>query len=712
MQAMRTVATGGAALTVRGSHERGLRRLEAQRRRARGRTMNRARILTALAVAAAALSGARTAVAGETTRVSVDWQGAQGNAHSSRPSISADGRIVAFISESSNLVPDDSNLSFDVFVHDRATLTTSRVSVDSAGVEGNTESAYPSISVDGRFIAFSSIASNLVAGDTNQTWDVFVHDRVTAVTERVSVDSAGLEGNSVSVDPSISSDGRFVAFRSLASNLVGGDTNRHTDIFVHDRATGTTCRVSVSSEGSQGNAHSMWPAITPDGRFVAFASESWNLVPADTNQTWDVFVHDRAIGTTERVSVGGAGQQANSQSFNPSISMDGRFVAFVSYASNLVAGDSNRSGDVFVRDREAGVTERVSVSSTGLESDALSFTPAISADGRFVAFRSEAARLVAGDTNDRSDVFVHDRSTGTITRASVDSEGAQAVEESSGPSLSANGRFLAFANLASNLVAGDTKGTWDVFVRDRSDLAITAIEPWLGSEEGGDLVYLVASDLAAIGETDVWFGGVRASVSSIDGDRVTVRTPPGSGSVEITLSNTYDAVTVEAAFRYVEPWIAARYGNVNAGAGLREDVLFVNAWSGEALSREMVLPAGQPIVAAVLPPSSRASARFAIYLWARAQTPGVRYVLPRGLGAMVLALPFAGGSPPVVWNNAGYRRALGAPTHDSRPAPSILFRSSGLSAPITLALQGLIEDAGSEIPEGFSVTNAILARIE
>jgi Tol biopolymer transport system component len=301
-----------------------------------------------------------------------------------------------------------------------------RVSVDSGGIQGNSNSGGSSINVDGRFVAFASLASNLVPDDTNGGYDIFVHDRDTGVTERVSVDSAGIEGNGYStLSPSISMDGRYVAFWSSSSNLVPDDTNGQTDIFMHDRDTGETERVSVDSEGIQGNKYSDQLSISADGRYVAFHSLASNLVSDDTNARHDVFVHDRDTGVTERMSVDSAGIQGNSDSISPSISADGRFFAFTSGASNLVPGDTNDLYDVFVHDRVAGVTERVSVDSAGIQGNSRSFGSSISADGRFITFGSSASNLVLDDTNGSDDVFVHDRNTGVTERVSVDSEGIQ-----------------------------------------------------------------------------------------------------------------------------------------------------------------------------------------------------------------------------------------------------------------------------------------------
>ena len=226
-------------------------------------------------------------------------------------------------------------------------------------------------------------------------------------TKRVSLGPGGVQGNAGSYSPALSAGGRFVAFQSWASNLVPGDTNGRTDVFVHNRRTGRTERVSVGPNGAQGNAGSASPALSADGRFVAFGSDATNLVPGDTNGEADVFVHDRRTGTTERVSVGPGGGQGNGESFSPSLSADGRFVAFQSYATNLVPGDTNNTSDVFVRDRGTGTTERVSVRRDGVHDTSDTLT--LSADGRFVAFHSEASNLVVGDTNGEVDVFVQDR---------------------------------------------------------------------------------------------------------------------------------------------------------------------------------------------------------------------------------------------------------------------------------------------------------------
>ncbi|MGD9519826.1 MAG: TolB family protein, partial [Armatimonadota bacterium] len=320
---------------------------------------------------------------------------------------------------------------------------------------------------------------------------IFVHDRLTGETTRVSVSTGGGQAKKASHFPSISADGRCVAFESYASNLVPGDTNGSEDIFVHDRLTGETTRVSVSTGGGGANGPSGWPSISAEGRYVAFIGFGWadNLVPGDTNDTNDIFVHDRLTGQTTRVSVATGGGQANDWSEGPSISADGRYVAFHSSADNLVPGDTNGHEDIFVHDRLTGETTRVSVATGGGQANQGSWEPSISADGRYVAFHNLASNLVPGDTNGSEDVFVHDRVTGQTTRVSVSTGGGQANGESGKPSISADGRYVAFESLASNLVPGDTNGVEDIFVHDRGG-GTTAEPGWVVTHTIPGDVYL------------------------------------------------------------------------------------------------------------------------------------------------------------------------------------------------------------------------------
>ncbi len=309
-----------------------------------------------------------------------------------------------------------------------------RVSVDDNGVQGNDVSASYGISADGRFVAFFSVASNLVPGDTNGVRDVFVYDRQTDTTQRVSVASSGAQGNGASNAPKISADGRYVTFQSDASNLVPGDTNGMTDVFVYDRQLNTTECVSLAVDGTTGYGKSSVGGISADGRYVAFSSDANNLVLNDANGMSDVFVFDRQTHTMERVGDGIVAVQ-------PDISADGRYVSF-------------SSGDVFVYDRDNHLFERVSLASDGTQANGESQGGKISADGRYVTFLSLATNLVPGDTNGTSDNFVYDRQTHTTERVSLASDGTQTNMTSFAGSISADGRYVAFHSMATNLVPG------------------------------------------------------------------------------------------------------------------------------------------------------------------------------------------------------------------------------------------------------------------
>jgi Tol biopolymer transport system component len=393
------------------------------------------------------------------------------NGHSSRAHLSADGRFVAFDSYATNLVAGDTSQTSRVLIHDRSNATTKVINATEGGMSTNGASVSAVLTADGRYVAFASEATNLVAGDTNIFRDIFVRDLSTGKTERVSVHTDGTEAvNGHSSSPSISADGRYVAFESQALNLVGGDTNGFLDIFVHDREKHTTIRVNVSTEKYQAlGGQSYHPSISGDGRYVVFVSDATNLVPGDTNKVPDIFVHDRVKGTTKRVSVASDGAEGiGGASTQPAISADGRYVAFVSEATNLVPGDTNGLADIFVHDMDKGTTERVNVATGGAQTvGGHSFYPALSADGRLVAFLSDAANLVPKDTNGSWDIFVHDRQTGTTERLSVASNGTQGDAGSARPSISADGRYVAFESGASNLVPDDTNGVVDIFVHDR-----------------------------------------------------------------------------------------------------------------------------------------------------------------------------------------------------------------------------------------------------
>ncbi len=416
----------------------------------------------AVVVLAAGAGGAGGATA-STQRASVSSAGVQGDAASYEAALSANGRDVAFASHASNLVVGDTNGALDIFVRDLRSGITVRASVSSSGAQANADSRHPVLSANGRFVAFTSTASNLVRHDTNGADDVFVRDLRSGVTRRVSVSSTGGQANAGSGfwGIAMSANGRFVTFSSDASNLVAHDTDGCADTFLRDRRRGTTRRVSVSSSGAQPNSATFASAVSADGRYVAFDSYASNLVRHDMNGAADVFVRDRRAHTTRRVSVSSTGAQGTENSFNPSLSANGRFVAFQSY-SGLAPGGPGE----FVRDRRTGTTRLVSVSSAGVPANASPYLPpAISANGRFVAFWSDASNLVPGDLNGLTDVFVRDRWTGTTGMVVAAARGVSGdAAFSTGPAISGDGRFVAFWSDSSALVPGDTNGVVDVFV--------------------------------------------------------------------------------------------------------------------------------------------------------------------------------------------------------------------------------------------------------
>jgi Tol biopolymer transport system component len=404
--------------------------------------------------------------------VSESAAGGQGNGGSGLqqtvPALSASGRFVAFVSTASNLVPGDTNGVEDVFVRDRVWGTVVRVSVGPRGRQANAGSVDASISADRRYVAFVSAATNLVRGDTNGVNDVFVRDLRDGTTRRVSVGPRDRQGNGASLFPAISADGRTVAFQTFASNLTGPralpDTNDVEDVYVRDLRHRWTVRVSLAPDGRAFPGPSALPAVSADGRRVAFVAEH-----SGPNR-FEVWVHDRRSHRTRLVSVRRDVAEDNSVG-RPSMSANGRYVAFASSRASLVPGDTNRSRDVFVRDLATGRFTRVSVAAGGRQASSDSEGPSVSATGRFVTFVSFGDDLVPGDANERSDVFLRDLRTGALRLVSRAADGGQGNDHSAfflESSVSADGRHVVFESVASNLVPGDTNRRPDVFVWDAS----------------------------------------------------------------------------------------------------------------------------------------------------------------------------------------------------------------------------------------------------
>ena len=406
-------------------------------------------------------------------RVNVSTGGRQADRATLGAVLSAGGRFVAFASAATTLVRDDRNGVSDVFVRDLRKRRTWRASVSAEGGESDGASLKPSITADGQIVVFPSSASNLVSGDGNGVQDIFVRDRASGTTQRVSIGPGG-EANAASLASLVSADGRAVVFSSDASNLVPHDRNGALDVFVADRLTGMTSRVSIGPYGESAD-RSEASSVDAQGVVVSFRSYASNLVHGDWNEKADVFAYDRRTGVTERVNVSSTGIEARAATFRGMVSGDGRFVGFRSRANNLVPGDTNRALDAYVHDRWTGVTTRVSVASDGTQADGRGFDrsirrslfvsrPFLSADGRYAAFSSRASNLVPGDGNGLSDVFVHDLLTGTTRRVSVSPDRREANGASVVSGISASGHVVAFTSSAHNLVPGDTNGRADVFV--------------------------------------------------------------------------------------------------------------------------------------------------------------------------------------------------------------------------------------------------------
>lgn len=390
-------------------------------------------------------------------RVSINTEGRQGDGASGGPAISADGRYVAFSSEARNLVDGDTNNVSDVFVRDRLTGATERVSVASDGRQSDRSSSQASISADGRFIVFASDATTLVASDSNGVADIFVHDRLSGKTELVSRSDAGGQGDRNSQFPAISADGHVIVFYSEATNLVPGDGYPAYSLFIRDLVRGTIEII--------GDSNPLTPSISGDGSFVAFALYPFPVVGCHCGT--QIFVYDRGARSIELLSTGIGGEQADAGSLDPSMSIDGRFVAFTSTASNLIPADTNNGWDVFVYDRSLRTIERVSTRADGTEVGGSSLDPSISGDGRIVAFSSQSTFGIEGDESSNFDVYAHDRLNGLNMRVSIadDGTGGLGEESATDAAVSSDGRCVAFVSGANGLVPTDDNGFADVFVR-------------------------------------------------------------------------------------------------------------------------------------------------------------------------------------------------------------------------------------------------------
>jgi hypothetical protein len=407
----------------------------------------------------------------KTQRVNVSSSGAQARGYSDVPRLSANGRFAAFLSDAPNLIRGDTNHASDVFVRDLKTRKTWRVSVNSRGQQANGASFVGSISSSGRYVTFSSYATNLAGRDRNgRGSDVYLRDRKLHKTIRMNVSSSGKQaGAFVYQGAPVSADGHLVAFNSFG-HLAPEDTNGWMDIFVRNRKTHKTELVSVGLGGAPGELHSWGASMSDDGRFVAFSSYANNLVPHDRNgHGEDVFVRDLTTHTTVIASVDSSGQQngqeRKGQTLGGTISADGRFVVFNSLA-RLVDDDTNGLSDGYMRDLTNGTTERVTVGPAGNQSvHEQSYASGLSAHGEFVAFSSSGSDLMPDDATSGYDGFVRDVARHTTSRVSVNNAGEEANKSAGASAISADGRFVGFFTGATNLVPRDTNRIGDVFVR-------------------------------------------------------------------------------------------------------------------------------------------------------------------------------------------------------------------------------------------------------
>jgi len=402
---------------------------------------------------------------GTTERASVGASAGQGMGDSDQVSVSGDGRFVTFRSGASNLIAGDTNGVTDVFVRDRFTGSVERVSISTSGVQGDGPSLEPQLSFDGRYVVFASEANNLATDvPLGGSKDIFLHDRMLGTTRTVTRGASGQASSGDCHRPRVSNDGRYVAFEGSATNLTQTNSTGY-QVFRRDM-TGGTVLISVALTGSPGAGFSWTGGISGDGRVVSFVSSSPDLVVADTNGQTDCFYRDMQLNLTRRASVSSAGLQGNGNTFNgSSISRNGRWVAFCSSAANLAPGEFAAAYDIFLHDAQALQTYRISINTNGIAGNQSSYDPAVSDDGRFVAFQSFSSNLDPLDTDLQSDVFLRDRTTST-TR--LMSRGAMngSNDDSFLPAISGDGEVVVFHSESSDLVPQDTNLRTDAFARD------------------------------------------------------------------------------------------------------------------------------------------------------------------------------------------------------------------------------------------------------
>lgn len=537
-------------------------------------------------------------------RVSTDVIGVEGNAASSQGIVSANGRYVVFQSSATNLVPGDGNGIQDVFLKDTQTGAISRVSTSSSGSEANGASFARDISADGRYILFQSAATNLVAGDTNGLADMFIKDIQTEIVSRVSTTSASTQADGTNDGvAALSSDGHYVAFSSFAQNLVSGDANGTTDVFIKDTQTGSISRVSTGATGSEADGASQVTDISSDGRYVVFKSNATNLVAGDTGAT-DIFVKDTQTGAITRVSTDMAGAQADADSNDARVSSSGRYIVFASEATNLVAGDTNSASDIFLKDIQTGAISLVSASALGTQANAGSYIGMdVSADGRYVVFVSDATNLIFGDTNGTRDVFVKDTQTGNIGRISRTSSGGEVNGASDTPTITADGKYVVFQSTGTNVVAGDISAASSVFYVSNPLIAAPPV-----CFTAGTFIRTLAGECLvetlAIGDTVTLANGGSTTIKWIGRQTIPLATARIDGYLPVLIRAGALGDAVPVTDLYVSPDHAMLFENtlIHAGAMVNgHSIIALATWSGdveyfhiETEQHEIILANGAP----------------------------------------------------------------------------------------------------------------------
>ena len=491
-----------------------------------------------------------------TARVSFTADFVQAAESADRPALSADGRYVAF-ETTSKLVAADTNATSDVYLTDRTTGTVTLISADASGNAAG-DSSTPAISADGRIVAFQSSATTLVSGFGGSVTNVFARDVAAGTTAVVSKTAISTPVNESSFRPSLSADGKLVAFESLASDLVSGFGGQSFSVFVFDRTAGTTAAVSVNTAGTGPNASAFNADISADGRFVAFQSAASDLVTGfGGNGRADIFVRDLTAGTTAVASVNASGVAANGGSFAPSISDAGRYVAFESSATDIAIGFGGANGAVFVRDLTAGTTAVASKNALGSQANEAADSATISGNGRYVAFLSSATDIVSGfGGNNLRTAFVWDSQGEPTAVVSRDSAGGAPDAPVTAPvALSRDGRLAAFATAATDILpAGqDTNGVSDVFVADRPIRTGYAVGAGAG---GGSVVRMFNPDgserFAFLAYPSGYTGGVFVATGDVTGDGVddVVTSTGRGGTANIRVFDGKSGSLVRSFFGY------------------------------------------------------------------------------------------------------------------------------------------------------------------